>query len=75
MTLHIACSRFLTAGILLTVCLAQSDHAKAASADDPLLLMGVLDQFEWRDTVGDSTLSWEGQGWVGKDLRNLWFKT
>ena len=75
MTLHIACSRFLTAGILLTVCLAQSDHAKAASADDPLLLMGVLDQFEWRDTVGDSTLSWEGQGWLGKDLRKLWFKT
>lgn len=65
----------ILAAVLVITCLFHSDIAKAAAADDPLLLMGVLDQFEWRDTSGDNTLSWDAQGWLGKDLRKLWFKT
>jgi copper resistance protein B len=60
---------------LVISCLFYSNVGRAAAADDPLLLMGVLDQFEWRDTSGDNVLSWDAQGWLGKDLRKLWFKT
>ncbi len=66
---------FSVAGILLlAISLLLARDAQAAAEDDPLLLMGVLDQFEWQDT-GDNTLSWSGQGWLGKDLRKLWIKT
>jgi copper resistance protein B len=64
---------FVTA---LVICsLFYSNVGRAAAADDPLLLMGVLDQFEWRDTSGDNVLAWDAQGWLGKDLRKLWIKT
>lgn len=63
------------AAILVIACLSFADDSRAAVTDDPVLLMGILDQFEWRDTSGDNTLSWDGQGWLGKDLRKLWFKT
>lgn len=75
MTLHVARNGFLAGSILLSICLAHADDAGAAAVDDPLLLMGILDQFEWRDTSGDRAFSWGGQGWLGKDLRKLWFKT
>jgi len=65
----------LTAAFFVAACLSVADNARAAAEDDPLLLMGVLDQFELRDTSGDNALSWSAQGWMGKDLRKLWFKT
>jgi len=61
--------------ILAAIGLLCTGTVRAEAADDPLLLMGVLDQFEWRDTSGDSTLSWDAQGWLGKDFRKLWIKT
>lgn len=61
--------------ILVVVGLSCSGTASAAAADDPLIVMGILDQFEWSDASGDSTLSWDAQGWLGKDLRKLWMKT
>jgi len=65
----------LTAALIAAACLSVTDDARAAAVDDPLLLMGILDQFELRDTGGDNTLSWSGQGWIGKDLRKFWLKT
>jgi len=56
-------------------CLFVSNIARAATADDPLLFMAILDQFEVRDTSGDNAYSWSAQGWLGKDLQKLWFKT
>ncbi len=56
------------------VFLCVSNDARASAEDDPLLVMGRLDQLEMRDPSGDNTLSWDGQGWVGKDLRKLWVK-
>ena len=68
--------RFVTAATLVVaICLSVSDNARASAEDDPLLLMGILDQLEMRDTSGDNTFSWDAQGWFGKDLRKLWFKT
>ena len=63
------------ATLIVTSCLSVAENARAATEDDPLLLMGILDQLELRDAAGDSNLSWDGQGWFGKDLRKLWFKT
>ncbi len=67
--------RFVSATLVVTICLSVSDNARASAEDDPLLLMGILDQLEMRDTSGDNTLSWSAQGWMGKDLRKLWVKT
>lgn len=64
----------LAATLLAAACLSVADNARASAEDDPLLLMGILDQLEVRDTSGDNTLSWSAQGWMGKDLRKLWFK-
>jgi len=51
------------------------NEARAAAADDPLLVMGLLDQLEIRDIGGDRDVTWDAQGWVGKDLHKLWLKT
>ena len=61
--------------LFAAACLSVSDNARASAEDDPLLLMGILDQFEMRDVTGDNAFTWEGQGWFGKDLRKFWFKT
>ena len=49
--------------------------AHAGTADDPLLVSVMLDQFEVRDSSGDKPVVWQAQGWVGKDLDKFWFKT
>ena len=67
--LHIAVALLIATG------LSVAENARASAEDDPLLLMGILDQLEMRDTSGDNTLSWNAQGWMGKDLRKLWLKT
>lgn len=43
--------------------------------DDPLLAMLLFDQFEVQAGSGDDSLSWDAEGWVGKDLNKLWVKT
>ena len=65
----------LAATLFSATCLFVAGKARASVEDDPLLLMGILDQFESRDVTGDNDFSWDGQGWLGKDLRKLWFKT
>ena len=66
---------FALAATLVAAILSVSDDASAEAADDPLLLTLMLDQIETRDAGGDNTLSWDGAGWLGKDLRKIWFKT
>jgi len=48
--------------------------AQAMEGDDPLLIMGKIDQLEWRSTDGPDPVVFEGEGWVGHDLHKLWFK-
>lgn len=48
--------------------------AMAEMEDDPLLAMPIVDEFELRDAGGENTLSWDSQGWIGKDLHKLWIK-
>ena len=67
---HTNASIALTAALL-----AASAAAPAAMNDDPLLVMGKLDQFEWRQADGPDPLAWDGDLWVGHDLNKLWFKT
>ncbi len=67
---------FASAALLAAVIfLSVSDDARAEAADDPLLLTVILDQLEMRDVGGDNALSWDGQGWLGRDLRKIWLKT
>ncbi len=67
---------FAFATILAAVtCLSVADDARADMEDDPLLLTVILDQLETRDAGGDNTLAWDGEAWLGKDLRKIWFKT
>jgi len=67
---------FAFAAILAAaICLSVSDDARADMEDDPFLAMIMLDQMEMRDAAGDNTLSWDGEGWLGKDLHKIWFKT
>lgn len=51
-----------------------SPTAFSHSKDDPLLVMGKLDQFEVRSTEGEDPLVLEGQAWFGYDLNKLWLK-
>ena len=46
----------------------------AASADDPLVTMVNLDQFELAESDDESTNVLEGYGWIGYDLEKLWLK-
>ena len=67
---------FAFAAILAAaICLSVADDARAEMEDDPLLLTVILDQIETRDAAGDNTLSWDAEGWLGKDLYKIWFKT
>ena len=70
-----AAHNFIFAAILAAVTfLSVSGNVRAEAADDPLLLTVILDQIETRDVGGDNTLSWDGEGWLGKDLHKIWFK-
>lgn len=47
----------------------------AVAPDDPLLGTVIIDELEVRDSNGDNPLTWDAQGWLGKDLEKLWIKT
>ena len=64
-----------TAFLAAAICLSVADDARAEMEDDPLLLTVILDQLETRNAAGDNTLSWDGEGWLGKDLHKIWFKS
>ena len=67
-----AAHNFVFATILAAaICLSVSDDTRADMEDDPLLLTVILDQIETRDVGGDNTLSWDGEGWLGKDLHKI----
>ena len=52
-----------------------SSTALAGMGDDQLLGMFKLDQFEVRAGDGEDPFVWDAQGWIGKDLNKIWFKT
>ncbi|MCF6179335.1 MAG: copper resistance protein B [Geopsychrobacter sp.] len=60
---------------LLLLSSALPGQAVAGGADDPLLSMLLVDQLELRSTDGATPLVWDAEGWLGKDLHKLWFKT
>lgn len=47
----------------------------AASKDDPTLTNVLINQFEYSDDNEVDAWALTGQGWIGKDLTKLWFKT
>ena len=55
--------------------LSVSWQAQAAMEDDPLLGALFVQQLEQRQGGGDTPLVWSAQGWIGKDLNKLWYKT
>jgi len=65
----------VAATLAAAICLSVANDARADMEDDPLLLTVILDRIETRDAGGDNTLSWDGEGWLGRDLHKIWFKT
>jgi len=61
--------------IIFISCLFLPLHVVAMGEDDPLLFMLKIDQLELQDTDEHSTLAWEAQAWLGKDLNKLYLKT
>lgn len=61
--------RFVSASIVL---LAMAPAVFAHGEDDPLLVMGVMDQLESRDPGGEGALAWDVYAWLGKDFDKLW---
>jgi copper resistance protein B len=61
--------------VFACLALSVSWQAQAAMEDDPLLGALFVQQLEQRQSTGDSPLTWSAQGWIGKDLNKLWFKT
>jgi copper resistance protein B len=49
--------------------------AHAGAEDDPVLNKVMIDQLEVRDAATYNPLIMEAQGWIGKDLHKLWWKT
>ena len=35
----------------------------------------LFDQLEWQNGSGDSGLSWDSKGWIGRDRNRFWFRT
>ncbi|HCS27426.1 MAG TPA: copper resistance protein CopB [Spongiibacteraceae bacterium] len=66
--------RYFSTGLSLAALLSFSSLALSGAKDDPLLVMGKLDQFEVRSTEGEDPLVLEGQAWLGYDLNKLWLK-
>lgn len=66
---------FSGAVLLLAICLFASVKARAHGEDDPLLVMALIDQLELQNAHRDSSLAWDMQGWIGKDVNKLWIKT
>lgn len=60
--------------LAIPMLLALANPVIAASKDDPLLTMVLIDQLEVRNANDDNPLVLEGQGWIGKDLNKLWLK-
>lgn len=63
-----------TLALLMTL-LPAGNALGGGMIDDPLLAMVLVDQFELRTGEGDTPLTWDAEGWVGKDLNKLWIKT
>mgnify|MGYP003624503431 FL=1 len=62
---------FLSALLLL----GAVNLALAGVEDDPLLGKVMIDQLEVRDADENNPVVLAAQGWLGKDLQKLWFKT
>jgi len=62
----------IISAIALSIAMTAPVHA--GMEDDPLLTMFMLDEFETSND-DESTLTWNAQLWIGKDLNKFWFKT
>lgn len=55
--------------------LGYSTDTFAHATDDPLLAKIMIDQLEWHSSGPENFYTLDAQGWLGKDLHKLWFKT
>jgi copper resistance protein B len=61
--------------IIVSAIILHGTKVFAAGADDPLLTMVKLDQFERAEGNEESPLVLEGEAWIGHDLHKLWLKS
>lgn len=57
------------------IALSTTSNIHAATEDDPLLSMVLIDQLEQDISNNDNPLSWSVQAWLGQDLNKLWITT
>ncbi len=65
---------FYKTGTTISFLLLLSQVGNAAMEEDPLLYNIMLGEFETNDS-NSILLSWDAQGWVGKNINKLWLKT
>lgn len=75
---------FLLLSFLLLARMALAQHGDDMHAarehmlqhhGDSINSLLIAERFEQRKGDGEAALDWEAQGWIGKDLDRLWFKT
>ncbi len=67
--------KLCVSSLIVSLLLGSASHVVAGVKDDPLLTKMLIDQLEVRDADDSNPRVLSGQGWVGKDLQKLWFKT
>ena len=64
----------LSIAVIVSVLLGSAAPALAGVNDDPIVTMVLVDQLEVRNADDSNPGVLNGQAWVGKDLKKLWFK-
>ena len=65
----------LAALLLLAVTVLAGCPDPAAADESQLFTLIEAEQFEYRATNGEATVSWDAQGWIGGDYDKIWLKT
>lgn len=67
--------RHFLAGVLLALVAVDAAASDMGMGPPPLITYFSVDRLEGQLRDGNDALVWEAEGWVGRDLNKLWFKT
>ena len=62
-------------GLLLAAPLWATAQDGPKLMDDRIFYQVLFDELEIADSGGKEAIAWDGQTWVGTDIRRLWIKT
>ena len=61
----------MTASLII----AQPAYTMGMAGADPVLFKGMLNHLEQSHNQGDTTVHWDLEAWLGRDMDKLWFKS